>query len=433
MLNEKRPAEGLISKTLYVCISLDLQPTKSKMPTSCLRDTQYELKKCLAEQGVEFVLDELERRLRRSRTSIFNDLALLKAKYLNAKKAFVIQGTIEYRGEFDIVANRTREGLLVLIDALTEADLRPPDEDIPLIQALRRLPIDLDKATEPLYLVNCDRVDAKKTYSSARRQKIGAPLQFFLVQACPEQMPHSFAERLIREEVKKLESDPDAQVYFKPNGPERILIQGLTVESGGAEETLDTFKSDFSRAHADFFRSNYSHAAFAFALHETNWDDSLPECLDEILAWQRNLCGKSRRLFAFFLVVYIKNFDKPEALTSRQVAIREQLEAFARRTGDMVTAISLKIPGEEPGESARTPAQPIALLHPVPQDEVEKWLHRIAQDGHAPNYREILDQFDRYIEETNPARYRKNGPYDMRDVQELQKMVRQVAQEQAQS
>ena len=404
------------------------------MTSSFLRDTQQELKKCLSVQGTEFALDELERCLRSDRTAIFNDLAMLKAKYNDANRKFAVQGTIKFSDEFEIVANRTRQGLLQLIDSLTEADLRPPNDSSPLMIALRALNFDCDKALRPVSLVNCDRIEAKKTYNGARRQKIGNPFHFFLVQACDLQMPHGFAERLIWEEVQKLDSDPDAQFYFKPNGPERILIQALPVTDADADETLHAFKSEFSRTHSDFFQRNFSHAAFGCALHETNWDDCLPDCLTALLQWLGELCGKNRHFFAFFFVVYIKNFDQPERLTERQKTIRRTLSAFAKQHKHIITNISLKQPDDtQPDESVADDSTWPALLHSVPAEEVEKWLHSIAQYGQAPNASQILTLFDQYVATKNPDRYQKNGPYDMRDVQELQKMIRKVAHEQAQT
>ena len=402
------------------------------MPSASLRDIQYDLKKRLSEGGIESVLQEMEQRLNRHRTAMVNDLTLLISKYNDAKKQFTVHGTIEYKGEFETVSNKTRQGLLFLIDSLTEADLRPPDDSSPLMPALRALPIDRDKALMPVSLVNCDRTDAGKTYRGARREKINDPFHFFLVKACPLQMPHSFAERMIWEEVQKLDGDPDAHFYFKPNGPERILIQALPVEDGDAEATLDAIKSGFSNTHSDFFQKNFSHAAFGFALHEKNWDDdALPECLPALLDWLRELSGKSRRLFAFFFVVYIENFDRPDRLTPRQVLIRQKLAAFAQHAGKAVTSISLKQPDETPGESAEITGTSPALLQPVTADEVEKWLHRISQYGHAPNAPQILTLFDQFVAEKYPDRHQKGGPYDMRNVQELQKMICTIAQGQS--
>lgn len=396
------------------------------MPASFLRETQYILEARLSEGVLEAAFPEFEQRLRRGRPA-HESFLKLKSAYLVAKKPFS-EGIIGF-AEFEKTANRTRGGLFDLVKELTEAGLLPPDEDSPLLQELRKANIAPDKAQEPLFVVNCDRSDAKKMYTKARREKIADPFQLFLIKACPLQMPQSFAERLIREEVKKLESDPDAQVYFKSNGPERVLIQPLSVEPDDADETLAFFKTEFARTHTDFFQKNYTHAAFAFALHEKNWDGSLPEFLLKKLAWLGEHCGKSRRLFACYLVVYIDNFDRLDARTPRQQAICRELETFAQNAANKVTLLSLKLPEAPPPETA----SPAALLHPVPQDQVERWLHGVARDGIAENCSKILAEFDRHVREKYPDRYLPNGPYAMRDVQELQQLARRAALEQAQS
>ncbi len=395
------------------------------MTTAELADFQHRLKQLIRNDDLESAFQELEARLLPN-TGVSNDLAHLRGRYKNARREYYVKGILKYKNEYENSVNHIREGLFEVIDALRPDQMRPPPNNDPLLQALRELRIDPDKARQPVYRVNCDRTDAGSAYRTTRRLRIDAPFHFFLVQACPHQMPHSFTERLIWEEITRVDADPDARFYLKPGSAQSLEIPTLPTVDLDAEATVDEFKRDFSRRHNQFFAGDYSHAAFGYAIDELSWDAETEPAVLEMEQWLKTLAGSQRRYFAFFLVVYIENLHHPERLQARQKTLIDTLARLTAETQDHAfTHLGLRWPAPAPE------AGPEPLLPPVPRDEIKKWLHRIALYGQADNADTILDLFDDFARQKAPARYRDNNLYDMREVQTLQEMVCRTALETA--
>lgn len=377
-----------------------------------LREIQYILKQMLVDSGgLDLAFDDLSGRLLNS--SRYNQLVGLKARYKEAKSQFH-GGKIDYRNEFEQVANQVRDGLLDLLDALQAADLRPPEEFEDFFNSLQTIAYDLDRATQPLFQVNCDRTPATRAFRTALREKRAQPLHLTLVLACPFQAPNSFAERLIFEEMDRLEADPDVKPYFKRREEDkRIRMQLLPVEID-EDDSFDAFRREFGRAHTDVVQNKqqYSHACFAFALHEKNWEDFLPEYLIAAATWLRGLATEKRGKYQMFVVFYLENLHRPERLTEAQQEKAAAFAALAEQHPEWITLLT--------------------ELPEVPAEEVEKWLHKVSRNGFAPEAPEVLTQLARSVERNAAQRYHGPEEFDMFDVEKMQAAVYRIAQQEAQ-
>lgn len=377
-----------------------------------LREIQYILKQMLADSGgLDLAFDDLPGRLLNG--ARYNQLVGLKARYKEAKSQFH-GGKIDYRNEFEQVTNQVRDGLLDLLDALQPADLRPPEAFEDFFNSLQTIAYDLDRATQPLFQVNCDRTPATRAFRSALREKRAQPLNLTLVLACPFQAPNSFAERLILEEMDRLEADPDVKPYFKRREEDkRIKMQLLPVEID-EDDSFDAFRREFGRAHTDFAQNKqqYSHACFAFALHEKNWEDFLPEYLIAAATWLRGLAAEKRGKYQLFVVFYLENLHHPERLTETQQKKAAAFAALAEQHPEWITLLT--------------------ELPEVPAEEVEKWLHKVSRNGFAPEAPEVLTQLARSVERNAAQRYHGPEEFDMFDVEKMQSAVYQIAQQEAQ-
>lgn len=392
------------------------------MTAAELTEIQHRLKQYLRQDDIESVLRELNALLLPN-VRAFNDVIQLESRYQNARREYYVKGVLKYKNEYENTLNHIREGLFVVIDALKTEHCRASQNDDPLLQALRELRIDPDKARQPVYLVNCDRTDAGSAYRKRRRLHPDAPFHFYLVQACSHQMPHSFTERLLWEEITRTEADPDARFYLKSNATQSLEIPPLPTVDLDAEATLDEFKRDFGRRHSEFFSRDFSHAAFGYAVDELNWDAETEPAVREMEKWLKSLAGAQRRYIAFFLVVYIENLHHPERLKAPQKALIDTLATLAADGQDPVfTHLGLRWP-----DTAEAEDMPEVLLPPVPREEIKKWLHRISLYGQADNADLILDLFDEFVRQKAPNRYRDNHLYDMREVQKLQELVCRTA------
>ncbi|MFN0213858.1 MAG: hypothetical protein ACKVT2_06340 [Saprospiraceae bacterium] len=384
-------------------------------------DFKKRLKQQLANDEMEQMYLELDEALLSSRPA-FNAYAQMKGAYSKAKKEYYQFGTIEYKGEFETVTNRIRKGLSDFIDELKPVDLRPPEDFDPLFQKLNTLELDLDRATQPIAMVNCDRTEARKLFREALnppddlpnppKPKINLPIHFCVITACPLQMPPSFAERLVLEESNRNATDPDASFYFKQREGKRPLIPALPVEID-ADESLDQFKMDFTSSFSDFAQGKftYQQAAFCFGIHESNWASFMPEYLEGILLWLQKMALNKEQKLHFFLVAYFENQHLPEKLKPEQTAKLAQLGVFAKKMEDCVTTIS--------------------ALPEVPTTEIEKWLHRMSHGGFTDQAEGVLAQFAETVQNTASQRYRDGLDYDMKDVENMQTMLHKIANQKA--
>ncbi|MBL7803676.1 MAG: hypothetical protein JNL02_08080 [Saprospiraceae bacterium] len=361
--------------------------------------------------GLDLAFDDLSGRL--ANGPRYNQLIVLKARYKESKSQFY-GGKIDYRGEFEQVANQVRDGLLDLIDALQPADLRPPEDFEKFFKSLQTLVYDLDRASQPLFQVNCDRSPATRAFRNAMREKRAQPLHLTLVLACPFQSPNSFAERLILEEIDRLDADADARPYFRRREEDnRVKLQLIPVDID-ENDSFDAFRREFGRAHTDFLQSKqqYTHACFAFALHEKNWEDFLPEYLAAAAGWLRGLAAENKGKYQFFVVFYIENLHHPERLTEAQ---KDKMTAFAALSEQYPDWITL-----------------LTELPEVPADEVEKWLHKVSRDGFSPAAPEVLNQLAQSVEHNAPQRFHGPEQFDMFDVEKMQAAVYRIARQTAQ-
>ena len=371
------------------------------MTANTLQDIQINLKKHLGD-GIAICIDELWRWLNPA-SRLCNDLLQLQRRFSDAKKDFE-KGTIDYRTEYEKVRNQVHDGLSTLIDSLRIEDLRMLKSG-PLFDALKALDVDEDKASRPVYLVNCNRTDPRKSYKKSARELRNPPLQFCLVKACPHQMPQSFVERLLLEELERHDDDPDANFYFKRRDEIRPLVKGLPVDDD-PDDAFAKFKREFKQHFSDYAnsRSTFSKAAFAFALHESGWNPELPNYLDLILEWHAAEARQHQNhQILFFLVLYLPSIHELPAPDDHRLV--KALEPLRKKY---------------PGNTIS-----ITGLPPVPRAEVEAWLQEVAKAGVAQNAAFVLDAFDAYVRETAPNRYKPNL-YDMLDVEFLQQAVQRL-------
>lgn len=371
-----------------------------------LSEFQKNIRQHLETDDVEGAIRVLKARL--AAPERLDQLTMLSNRFFTAKSTFAIKGIIgekEYLLEHRNVVN----GLLELSTALVLSDLLPPEDQDPLFQFLQGLKLDAEKAGSSIFRVNCNRTAAFNAFNRSARERSDAALNFFIIQACTEQMPQSLAERAVLHTVERFDNDADTALHFRKIDDNRLYIPVLPVQEGDPVESLRQFKASFNRDYSHLRQNTApgSRLALACQLPERLWDDSTAEYLENLLDWLENTARQEKSQYLFFLVVHVKGLHTPENLQKRQLWIKAQMDDLTGRHAGRVL--------------------PLPPLPVVERADVEKWFSKVLLDEqNDATFNRLFDLFADFIATFDPTASRYDQ-FDMRYVEKLQDMVYRIA------
>lgn len=220
-----------------------------------------------------------------------------------------------------------------------------------LEQAIAALPIGKDADLGVLQLVNCDRKKPIKKFKQAFNEKTEAkqPFQFYFISGCPNEMPSSFAERILYEimDRESLELHKSIHYPIEEDIFRRVKIENIPLSNGGdLKANQKKFKEyiqkrfGFPDAHSfDTFLAtgipqlNYSHVTTIFTIKESDLIDEEDELLT-YLQWivdSFNVAHPKVPTFIFLFVVQVRNLhDEAKVRSSSKKAIAE-LDGFCKK------------------------------------------------------------------------------------------------------
>jgi len=148
----------------------------------------------------------------------------------------------------------------------------------------------------------------------------------------------------------------------------------------------------------------YDFVAVVFEVHERNWGDFLPEYLQWMMDTFRSPHEKVPQ-FLFFFVLYIEQQHKGQ-LSEEQQRILQALESLA----------------------SRNEASLLTPLLPVEDRDLRAWLMDLGERN--PNQvQAVLDALVASLREEDQELFRRQQRFNMKDIEELQALVFQIANE----
>jgi polyhydroxyalkanoate synthesis regulator phasin len=284
-------------------------------------------------------------------------------------------------------------------------------------QAVRQLHIDEDEEIELLHLVNCDRREVMDKFWDAFDQKEQEHFQYYFISGCPTQMPPSFAERLVYEVLKEeLNNHTDSIHYIAHEETGRLRIQDLPLgrntrksQQRFKEYVQERFRFADTQSFDAFIETGvpnlpYDYVSVVFEIHERKWSDFIPEYLQWMMETFRSPHERVPT-FLFFFVIYIDGQHLGKLSTGQQ----QILDAIQQIT-------------EGRQASLLTP------LQPVEDGDLRAWLMDLGERN--PNQvQAVIDALVASLRDEDQRLFEKEQRFNMKDIEELQALVYQIANE----
>ncbi|MCC6463203.1 MAG: hypothetical protein IT260_22230 [Saprospiraceae bacterium] len=352
-------------------------------------------------------------RLRKGLTeqSDYAKLLLLRlCQYQSTKKQFI--GGLLTEKEYELEQTRITNALLTLLDDIGEKDLNPNTAEA-FEAALAGFPLG---QMGKLQLVNCDRQEPFRAFTSFFQDHSSQPYQFYFIAGSPTQKPSSFAERIIYEILEDQQlRDDNAVVEYEHEelwqGNTRIervkcqaLPLGLSLESSQLK-----FKKYFSERMGqyhlpltldNFFEARdkclpFAYMALVFQVEAARWDGELSRYVQWIIEQFRQAQDGQPRFLIFFVV------HLPKAQLLQSAGPLPDIADIVSRASDCCLVL-------EP-------------LNPVPREAISAWFRSV---GTVPDERKIDALIDSFSEQLqHQQRWDGRSDFDMVDVEPLLERV----------
>lgn len=278
-----------------------------------------------------------------------NELAQVSAR-CNALLAEKQRGTLDFKEE-TLVRNQIMSALLGYFQPW-----QPSGEEAPLHQAIEQLGIYPGDEIEAVHLVNCDRTKPAKTFRRVfgnRRHE--EHFQFYFLCGCPNEMPGSFAKRLIYSIIKDQLEGPNSSIDFPfQEGADRIRTEELPL-GDDLEASQKRFKAyvakRFRFSDVQTFESfidtgvpqiKKDFVVAVFEVSDKKWDGDEGE-IRAYFDWMMRTfrCAHSAvPTFLFFIVVRSPHLWNEGRRTARQSHILEELETLCAGHTAFATTLS---------------------------------------------------------------------------------------------
>lgn len=369
-----------------------------------------EIRNKLAAAEFDQVFDILSRTFESS-SEEYNTLTITQANYHSLQQDFL--RNVILRNEYDVNLARIANTLMELLQRLPDD---PKDKKSAIKTLIRRLDIEKSRIGL-LYMVNCNRKNLADMFWDRFDEQGGNPYQFYFIPACPVQMPPSFAERMTWEVLlEELDEEVEAlSIEMKSNGL-RLKTADFTIKNS-LERTQKAFKKYFCKRfqEPDFDKlithvlpqKGYRYIATIIRIELNEWKPFMPEFLEWALETFGNASRKGEVSFLFFNVIYMQDFIN-DPIDEEQKRILVSLRNIINKNNDTCTVLK--------------------GLAPVPNNDLEYWFREIGERN--PNrVAEVIQAMVDCLPSHKKQRFLKEQQLDMADIEDLQEIVYEVANE----
>lgn len=300
----------------------------------------------------------------------------------------------------------------------TYSNWQPGGELTPLHHAVGQLGIDNDSAVDVAYLVNCDRIKPAKTFRrifGARKNE--EHFQFYFLCGCPNEMPGSFAKRLIYSIIKDHLEGRECSINFPfQEGADRIRIEELPL-GDDLEASKKRFKAyvakRFKFSDTQTFESfietgvpklEEDYVTAIFEISDKKWDGDEGEIRD-YFDWMMRTFNHTHAAvptFLFFIVVRSQGLWNEAQRNGNQSAILREIETLCAAHPAFATVIS--------------------DFPPVDAQDLSDWLAELGvrNPNHAGN---IINALAQTLKPHERQMFDARNWLHMKDVEIVQKMI----------
>lgn len=342
-------------------------------------------------------------------------LLIEKLAFLRERRLIETDASVQFKLDYEISELEQRQ--IALKRQLTlQIGIATPSDDGMLKALIKDLQMERDKIGV-LYMVNCNRDELADLFWDKFDEKEGLPTQFYFIPASPNQMPPSFAERMIWEVLQdELDEEMDAiSIELAADGL-RLKTANFEVRNK-LERTQKAFKKYFCKRfdEGDFDKlighvlpqRNYQYVATMLRVELSEWREFMPEFLQWLIDTFQAASEEVDMSYLFFVVVNMQDFvDVP--LTSEQEAIL----ASIRSVIDTNTIGCSKLKG----------------LSPVPSEDLEKWFRDVGEQN-PEKINKVIQNLIAGLSAEKQAQFNAKSKLDMADIELLQRLVYEVANE----
>ncbi len=344
------------------------------------------------------------------------ELLTRKLKFMQSE----LSRTVDANAKFAITEEITQiEGQIADLKSKLSAAHGLPiaDHRERLAEAIRQLHMNEDEEIGLLHLVNCDRHQMVDKFWGAFDTKEKEHFQFYFITGCPTQMPPSFAERMVYELLlEELDGESDALHMLTHEDSGRLRIQDLPL-GRNTQKSQQRFKAyvqeRFRFADTQSFDAfietgvpnlPYDYVAVVFDLHERKWSPFLPAYLQWMIETFKSPHDRVPK-FLFFFVFYVEH---------------QHLGGLNSRQKEIISAL---------GElSVRHETTLLTPLLPVEDGDLKAWLMDLGERN--PNQVQlVVDAMVAGLREEDQLLFRDKQLLNMKDIEELQALIYQIANE----
>jgi len=329
------------------------------------------------------------------------------------------RGVIEFKDE-NLERNRV---MAAMLDTLQ--NWQPGGDYAPLYRAIEQLGIDDQTEIEAAQLVNCDRTKPAKSFRRVfGNRKNQAHFQFYFLCGCPNEMPGSFAKRLIYSIIKDHLDGRQSSINFPfQEGIDRIRSEELPL-GDDLEASKKRFKAyvakRFKFSDAQTFESfietgvpklEEDFVTAVFEVSDKKWDGDEGEIRDYFDWMMRTFRSAHAAVptFLFFIVLRSQNLWNEARRLPRQTTIMQELTTLSTEHSEYSTVI--------------------ADFPPVDAQDFADWLAELGVRN--PNYAgQVIDALAQTLKPHERQMFNTDNRLHMKDIEIVQRMIYEKAVQQ---
>ncbi len=342
-------------------------------------------------------------------------LLIEKLNFLRERLIIETDASVQFKLEHEISELEQRQ--IALKRQLTlQVGIATPSDDGVLKALIRDLQMERDKIGV-LYMVNCDRQELVDLFWDQFDKKEGLPTQFYFIPASPSQMPPSFAERMIWEVLlEELDEEMDAMNIELAADGLRLKTARFDVKNS-LERTQKIFKKYFCKRfdEPDFDKlithvlpqRGYQYVATVLRVELSEWKDFIPEFLQWLIDTFDAASTEDGTSYLFFMIVNMKGFV--------DVPINEEQEAILASIRGII-------------DKNPTNCTKLRGFSPVPSEDLEHWFRDVGEQN-PEKINKVIQTLIGGLSPEKQSQFEQKEQLDMADIELLQKLVYEVANE----
>lgn len=326
------------------------------------------------------------------------------------------RGVIDFKEE-TLARNQI---MAAMLDTLNK--WQPGGQSAPLYQAIDRLGIDFDTEIEAAHLVSCDRTKPAKIFRRAFGiRKHVEHFQFYFLCGCPNEMPGSFAKRLIYTIIKDHLDGRERSINF----PFQEDVDRIKTEELPLGDDLESSKKRFKAYVAKRFKFSDTQTFEAFIetgvpkleedyvtaifeISEKKWEGDEGEIRD-YFNWMMQTFRTAHEAvptFLFFIVLRSQNLWMESKRNDRQTTILQELDSLCSEHPAFATLM--------------------ADFPPVDAQDFSDWLAELGVRN--PNYAgRVVDALVQSLKPQERQMFDTENRLHMKDIEIVQRMIYEKA------